>query len=63
MKDQKIKVSAGEEAETGAVTMLQKQLTATASISTANKVYDSKTALREGSNSNIHNRYWRSTEL
>lgn len=49
MKDQKIKVSAGEkEAETGAVTMLQKQLTATASISTANKVYDSKTALREG---------------
>ena len=38
MKDQKIKVSAGEkEAETGAVTMLQKQLTATASISTANK--------------------------
>ena len=49
MKDQKIKVSAGEkEAETGAVTMLQKQLTATASISTENKVYDSKTALREG---------------
>lgn len=49
MKDQKIKVSAGEkEAETGAVTMLQKQLMATASISTANKVYDSKTALREG---------------
>lgn len=49
MKDQKIKVSAGEkEAETGAVKMLQKQLTATASISTANKVYDSKTALREG---------------
>lgn len=49
MKDQKIKASAGEkEAETGAVTMLQKQLTATASISTANKVYDSKTALREG---------------
>ena len=49
MKDQKIKVSAGEkEAETDAVTMLQKQLTATASISTANKVYDSKTALREG---------------
>lgn len=49
MKDQKIKVSAGEkEAETGAVTMLQKQLTATASISTANKVYDNKTALREG---------------
>lgn len=49
MKDQKIKVSAGEkEAETGAVTMLQKQLTATASLSTENKVYDSKTALREG---------------
>lgn len=49
MKDQKIKVSAGEKkAETGVVTMLQKQLTATASISTANKVYDSKTALREG---------------
>ena len=49
MKDQKIKVSAGEkEAKTDAVTMLQKQLTATASISTANKVYDSKTALREG---------------
>ena len=49
MKDQKIKVSAGEkEAETDAVTMLQKQLTATASISPANKVYDSKTALREG---------------
>lgn len=49
MKDQKIKVSAGEkEAETGAVTMLQKQLSATASITTANKVYDSKTALREG---------------
>lgn len=49
MKDQKIKVSAGEkEAETDAVTMLQKQLTATASISPANKVYDSKTTLREG---------------
>ena len=33
MKDQKIKVSAGEKkAETGVVTMLQKQLTATASI-------------------------------
>ena len=49
MKDQKIKVSAGEkEAETGAVTMLQKQLTATTSISTANKVYNSKKALREG---------------
>ena len=49
MKDQKIKVSAGEkEAETDAVKMLQKQLSATASISTANKVYDSKTALREG---------------
>lgn len=49
MKDQKIKVSAGEKkAETGVVTMLQKQLTATASISTENKVYDSKTALREG---------------
>lgn len=49
MKDQKIKVSAGEkEAETDAVTMLQKQLTATASISPANKVYDSKTILREG---------------
>ena len=28
--------------------MLQKQLTATASISPANKVYDSKTTLREG---------------
>lgn len=49
MKDQKIKVSAGEkEAETGVVKILQKQLTATASISTAKKVYDSKTALREG---------------
>ena len=46
MKDQKIKVSAGEkEAETGAVTMLQKQLTATASIDAADKTYDSTTGL------------------
>lgn len=46
MKDQKIKVSAGEKkAETGVVTMLQKQLTATASIDAADKTYDSTTGL------------------
>ena len=46
MKDQKIKVSAGDKnAETGEVAVAKKQLTATASIDTADKTYDSTTGL------------------